>query len=237
MVIKLTDAFFGIGDQFLNHGEDFETVEDLERILTTTTYESYEGETMGYAGREAMIVEYCRPLPRLGVHSCDIVTVATHEGVKVLTCLYWGECTGPSSHSTTAGYCVDVEKEEIAGPCRWYAPYFATASDKLVGTKLPGIKEACEQAIRAHEQSPFPWLTTVGWDGMFLRQGGYVFFEGNFGSIRIPRRIFLSAETLMEFLKGFAWPWVGKRPVLDANFKRGASLVVPPTPPATAMAY
>ena len=120
VVIKLTDAFFGIGDQFLVHGEDYDTAADLEHILKTRTYESYEGGTRDYNGREALIVEFCRPPPRLAVHSLDILTPATSEGVKVLPCLYWGECTGDSSHSTTAGYVVDVEKEVICAPCRWY---------------------------------------------------------------------------------------------------------------------
>ena len=106
-------------------------------------------------------------------------------------------------------------------PSSRYAPYFATASDKLVGTKLPGIKKACLEAIRAHELSPFPWLKTVGWDGMFLRKGGFVFFEGNFGSIRIPRRIFLAPGTLFTFLKEHAWPWAAARPSIQARLVDG----------------
>jgi len=215
VVIKLQDAFFGIGDQFLVNGKDFSTREDLERILGTSTYKTYEGTDELYRGKEVLVLEYCRAPERLSVHSMDILTVATPEGVKVLTCLYWGECTGPSSHSTTAGYVVDVETEEIVAPCRWYAPYFATASDKLVGTKLPGVRKACEQAIAAHSKIPFPWMTTVGWDCMILKSGEVVFFEGNFGSIRIPRRIFLTAGNAWQFLRSFCWPFVSERPTLE----------------------
>eukprot|EP00756_Hemistasia_phaeocysticola_P059855 Hpha_TRINITY_DN3684_c0_g1::TRINITY_DN3684_c0_g1_i1::g.1063::m.1063 len=215
VVFKLQDAFFGIGDQFLVNGRDFSTKEDLEKILRTATYKSYEGDEVPYKSKEVLLLEYCRPPASLGVHSMDVLTVATPEGVKVLTCLYWGECTGASSHSTTAGYVVDVEREEIVGPCRWYAPYFATASDKLVGTKLPGVRKACEQAIAAHSHIPHRWMGTVGWDCMILKSGEVVFFEGNFGSIRIPRRIFLTLGNVMQFIRSFLWPFVSERPVFE----------------------
>eukprot|EP01065_Artemidia_motanka_P044018 TRINITY_DN6202_c0_g1_i1.p1 TRINITY_DN6202_c0_g1~~TRINITY_DN6202_c0_g1_i1.p1 ORF type:complete len:439 (+),score=120.08 TRINITY_DN6202_c0_g1_i1:64-1380(+) len=224
VVIKLTDAFFGIGDQFLIHGKDFRNAADLERILGSSTYEDYEGETCSYRGRNVLVLEYCRPPQSLGVHSMDILTVATKEGIKVLTCLYWGECLGASSHSTTAGYCVDIENEEIVAPCRWYAPYFATASQKLVGTKLPGIKKACEQAIAAHSRSPHGWMKTIGWDCMILKSGEVVFFEGNFGTIRIPRRIFLAPGTWMHFMRNFAWPFAKSRPTFTPVEKVAAEV-------------
>eukprot|EP01062_Namystynia_karyoxenos_P076954 TRINITY_DN763_c0_g2_i1.p1 TRINITY_DN763_c0_g2~~TRINITY_DN763_c0_g2_i1.p1 ORF type:complete len:511 (+),score=176.29 TRINITY_DN763_c0_g2_i1:82-1533(+) len=223
VVIKLTDAFFGIGDQFLVNGRDFRSAADLERHLQTSTYVDYEGQTCSYRGRDVLILEYCRPAEHIGVHSMDILTVCTHEGVKVLSCLLWGECTGPSSHSTTAGYCVDIEKEEVVAPCRWYAPYFATASQKLVGMKVPGIKRACAQAIAAHSMTPHKWMKTIGWDCMILRSGEVVFFEGNFGTIRIPRRIFLAPGVTNTFLRMYSWPLAARPEVTSLGVR-------PPTP-------
>jgi len=215
VVVKLQDAFFSIGDQFLTNGKEFTDAESLQRFMEEATYLDYQKQPTSYKGKKALILEFCRPPARLGVHGLDILTVATHDGVKVVNCLYWAECTGSSSHSTTAGYCVDIEKEEVVAPCRWYSPYFATASDKLVGLKLPGVKKACEQALAAHSQTPFPWMTTVGWDGMFLRSGEVVFFEGNFGSIRIPRRIFLTVSNWWQFFSMYSWPFSLRRPTFE----------------------
>lgn len=43
------------------------------------------------------------------------------------------------------------------------------------------------------------FLKMVGWDCMLMKNGEMVFFEGNFAAARIPRRMFLAAENLIEF--------------------------------------
>lgn len=226
VVVKLQDAFFSIGDQFLTNGKEFTNAEDLERFMEEATYLDYQKQPTSYKGKKALLLEFCRPPARLGVHGLDILTVATHDGIKVVNCTYWGECTAASSHSTTAGYSVDIDKEEVVGPCRWYSPFFATASDKLVGLKLPGVKKACEQAIAAHSQTPYDWMTTIGWDCMFLKSGEVVFFEGNFGSIRIPRRIFLTVSNWWHFFSMYTWPFSLRRPTFEPFVAASAEGVV-----------
>ena len=88
---------------------------------------------------------------------------------------------------------------QVLAPAKWYSPHFATQPSPLVGAKLPGVREACERAIAAHEACELPWLTTVGWDCM-LTDDGPTFFEGNDACARAPRRMFLSWGMLQEFI-------------------------------------
>jgi hypothetical protein len=105
------------------------------------------------------------------VHSLDIVTLRTKAGVRVLTCLLWTDCDTWSSHSCKAGYLVDVHSETVVAPTAWYSPYFATQPSSLIGTIIPGVREACAKAVAAHEASTLPWLTSVGWDCMLTPEG------------------------------------------------------------------
>lgn len=204
IVIKITDSFLGIGDLFLDHGKDFNTQADVEKLLRTHTFGGSSGEIENYMDKEVLILELVRPDKELGVHSFDIVTVMTEKGPKVVTCLVWTDCSTSSSHSTSAGYIVDVEKEEIVAPVRWYSAYFGTMEAKRIGTKLPGVRKAVESALRAHEEGHKlqPWLKMIGWDSMITKSGEMVFFEGNFAASRIPRRIFLAIENLGYFVSG-----------------------------------
>eukprot|EP00954_Amorphochlora_amoebiformis_P007235 561908-Amorphochlora_amoeboformis.AAC.3 len=52
-----------------------------------------------WKGKQVLLLEWMRPKESLGVHSLDIVTIITEAGPKVLSVLYWGECTGASSHT------------------------------------------------------------------------------------------------------------------------------------------
>jgi hypothetical protein len=110
-------------------------------------------------------------LARAQVHSLDIITMRTREGVKTLTVLLWTDCETWSSHSCTAGYLVDVLSETIVANAAWYAPAFVKQSSNLLGKKLPGVREACKRANAAHEASTLPWLSTVGWDAMLTPEG------------------------------------------------------------------
>lgn len=213
IMLKVTRGSFGEGDQFLFNGADFKSAEDLQRLIRESTYVNNLGDVVrGYSHCGVMLLEWCRPSAELGVHSIDILTVATSAGPRVVTCMYWGECVGPSSHSTTAGYMIDVEKEEISATCPWYGPYFAQQSTRLIGQKVPGVRQACEMAMRAHSNSPYPWLTVIGWDCMVMKTGELVFFEGNFGVYRAPHRVFLTSDLLRYFLNTFEWPFMSVKP-------------------------
>merc|ERR1712167_66281 len=180
----------------------------MGEILNTHTYDNTTGGKSGYDGKEVLLLELVRPHKDYGVHSIDLLTVITPDGfAKVLSCLYWGDCTGDSSHSTRAGYTVDIETETIQDGARWYSPFFANMDAKLTGTKLPGIKEACARACQAHEDGHrrLGFLKMVGWDCMIMKNGEMVFFEGNFAAARIPRRMFLAASNLIEFTFKHNW--------------------------------
>lgn len=203
LVCKISDSYLGIGDRVLTRnkarGGDFDTLADVNALL------SADAE---YAGKTAVLSELILPDPDLpvstegfgNVHSLDIVTIRTRAGVRVLTALLWTDCEGWSSHSCTAGYLLDIEKETVASATAWYSPHFAACDSPLVGTHLPGIREACAKAIAAHEACDLPWLTTVGWDAM-ITPDGVVFFEGNVAAYRTPRRMFLSPALTLEFFK------------------------------------
>ena len=89
----------------------------------------------------------------------------------------------------------------VAGRARRrYSPYFARQHSNLLGTRLPGVRAACDLAVAAHERSTLPWLTSVGWDAM-LTPEGVSFFEGNVAAYRTPRRMFLTPKLTAEFLR------------------------------------
>jgi hypothetical protein len=109
IVCKIPDSFLGVGDQYYNYGEHFETEAELEALCKRD-----------FVDKECLVLEFVRPRTGLEIHQFDIVTMKTCEGVKVVTVLYWGECTGPTSHTTQAGYVVDVESESLVAKCAWY---------------------------------------------------------------------------------------------------------------------
>ena len=207
VVVKIHDSYLGIGDSFWRRGEDFNTVDELEEKVCKE-----------YKGKEALVLEWVEPDPALGVHSLDIITVRTpDDDVKVLSVLVWADCTGSSSHTTHAGYTIDLETETVVAPTGWYSPFFATQSDSLVGTKYKGIREACEDAVQAHKNIKHKWLTAVGWDCMIMENDEVVFFEGNFAGARTPRRMFLSLDHLTAFIQHLFWPFGGKGSVRPGN--------------------
>lgn len=108
IVCKIPDSYLGLGDQYYNYGEHFETEEELLELCRRD-----------FKGKECLVLEFIRPRTGLEIHQFDIVTMKTLEGVKVVTVLYWGECTGPTSHTTEAGYVVDVESETLVQKCAW----------------------------------------------------------------------------------------------------------------------
>jgi len=196
VVVKLPDAYLGIGDSFWNHGKDYKTQGDLEKRMKEE-----------YDGKEALVLELVRPKKDMGVHSIDIITMRTPDDkVQVLSVLLWTDCTTDSSHSCQAGYTVDVETEKIIAPTAWYSPAFVQQKSDMVGQVVPGTKKAVEQAVAAHKLLNEKWLVAVGWDCM-IQESGSIFFEGNFAGARTPRRMFLSAATLKEFVCNYFWPF------------------------------
>jgi len=204
LVCKITDSYLGIGDKVLKRGVDFACLEDLQEILSADP---------AYKGKPAIMCEFIKPDESVqissegfgAVHSLDIVTTRTKNGVKVLTVLLWTDCETWTSHSCTAGYIIDVHTETIVAATAWYSPHFAKQTSSLIGTRIPGIQEACAKAVAAHSACGLPWLTTVGWDAMITNDGVY-FFEGNVAAYRTPRRVFLTPELTTEFFNTYRGP-------------------------------
>ena len=196
IVVKINDSYLGIGDLFWIAGEHYTCEADLLNKL--------ESE---YQGKVAHILELVRPKKSLGVHSLDVLTMRTpDDDVKVFSVLLWTDCTTNSSHSCQAGYVVDCETEMIVSAAEWYSAYFASMKAPLVGTKFPGVKEACKKAVAAHKDIEHKWLTVIGWD-LMITADDLVFFEGNFAGARTPRRMFLSLANLMQFTASCFWPF------------------------------
>lgn len=201
LYLKYDDAmgYEGNGDRLLVHGTDWSTAADVARALGDDAFR----------GHPALVLEYVRAHPELGTHSIDIVTVRTagpdgaprYDAVCVAL---WAACTGPSSHAATEGYVVDPCTETVTAPTRWYSAWFHDQAGTLVGRKLDGIRDACRAAERAHARTATmrPWMSSVGWD-LVLTPRGAVFFEGNLGGWRLPRRIYASAAHLRAFLPAF----------------------------------
>lgn len=191
VVVKLPDSYLGKGDMFLEYGKDFRNVAELEGLLRK--------EHPGKA--DTLVLTWIRPAVGTGgVHQLDILTVRTNRGVRVANCLFWGDCTGPTTHTCTTGYVCDVATEKIWSACSWYSPAFMSMDAKRIGQELPGLRESVARAIKAHESIEYPFLKMVGWD-VILTDKGPVFFEGNFACHRIVRRIFLTWSNTFNFIR------------------------------------
>ena len=146
LVVKLDDSYLGIGDNFWHFGKDYSTEAEL-RAKMDEAYKNNE-----FDGRRALVLEMVKPKPDLGVHSLDIITMRTpDDDVKVISVLLLADCTTSSSHSTRAGYTIDIETETVVAPAGWYSPYFATMNTPLIGHKYEGVRKAAQSAIRAHK--------------------------------------------------------------------------------------
>lgn len=199
VVFKLPDSYLGLGDLFWDHGKDFKAEEDLVTKL----------KTEDYADKEVLLLDLIRPSTDKSfkaiscVHQLDILTInSVDEGVKCFNVVYWGGCTDNSSHSCTEGYLVDVETETITGSTVWYSAYFQSQPKTMIGEKVPGVKKAVADAIRAHKEHPHGWCRVVGWDAI-ITDNGPVFFEGNIAAHRTPRRVFLDWPNPSAFLNAF----------------------------------
>lgn len=201
-VIKLEDSFLGIGDSFWKYGADYSNLNEFKAKMKETY------DTDQFREKIALVLELVRPKQELGVHQLDIITMRTPDNdVKVISVLLWADCTTDSSHSTRAGYTIDLETERVVASTGWYSPFFATMKTPLIGTKYEGVKKACESAVAAHKNIEYKWLTAIGWDCMIMKDDEVVFFEGNFAGARTPRRMFLSFSNLKGFLTQLFWPF------------------------------
>jgi len=127
--------------------------------------------------------------------------------IKVLSCLLWTDCPSWTTHTCTSGYSVDINTGVIYAPVPWYSFAFAQRQDELqhsslIGQTVPGLDKLLNHAVAAHAASEIPWLTSVGWDAM-LTDHGFVFFEGNLGCGRLPRRIFFDRYSVELWLAEF----------------------------------
>jgi len=209
LVCKIVDACMGMGDKVFKRGVDFDN-HVLGEPADTACLTAFLRNEAAYAGKRAILSEFVKPIKRetlklsnqgfSNVHSLDVVTIRNARGeAKVLSCIIWTDCSEWTSHTCSAGYIIDVATETIARPAPWYAYAFAkndkmAAASSLIGTRIPGLHEALSKAVAAHAKSKLPWLTSVGWD-LMITDDGPIFFEGNVGSMRTPRRIFLSDKT------------------------------------------
>ena len=118
IIIKEPDSYLGIGDLTLEKGKDFQTTHDLKGICT---------RTYGI-DKEAYIAPLVQCDKKYGVHQLDVLTAKMQDGsIQVLRVLYWGDCTGSTSHSATTGYIVDPETETVVSATTWYAEHMTSS--------------------------------------------------------------------------------------------------------------
>ena len=79
ILIKVTNSCLGIGDKFPSRNKDYNHAGDIVDILQ----HEYEGKT-------CILMEVVEPLPSLGVHSLDLLTVKDARGrVHILDIMVW----------------------------------------------------------------------------------------------------------------------------------------------------
>eukprot|EP00116_Pleurobrachia_bachei_P003965 sb/3464227/ len=189
VLVKVVDSCMGVGDKFLTRGTHYNTRVEIESLME----ESYEGKS-------CILLRVVRPLPRLGVHSLDILTARASDGsVMLVDVIVWSGSATDSSHSATRNYMIHPETGEACNYGRWYNPNFAGTGSEGLGVIYPGVKEAVQLALTAHRNLPYDWLKVIGWDCMITEDGSVVFFEGNLAAWRCPRRLFLTLPSFIFF--------------------------------------
>ena len=191
---KLFDSYLGIGDCQYEHGKDFKEPGELQTLLKTA-----------YGNKDAFLTEFVDCKKNLGVHQFDVLTARIDGEIKVLRVLYWGDCSGDTSHSASTGYMCDPNTETIIAPIRWYSPTYLNQSTGMVGAHIPGMAEAVRECQRLHKNCDVPWLNVVGWDCALTEDGPpIVHFEGNYGISRLRRHCFNTPRALFETIRAFA---------------------------------
>lgn len=194
MMSKLVDSYLGIGDSQYQHGKDFSDDEELAASLKKA-----------YGDKDAFLTEFVDCKKSLGVHQLDVLTARINGKIEVLRVLYWGDCSGDTSHSASTGYMCDANTESILAPIRWYSPTYLNQKTGMVGQKLPGMAAAVRECQRLHANCDIPWLNVVGWDCAFTESGApVVHFEGNYAISRLRRHCFSSLRALYETIRAFA---------------------------------
>ena len=104
LVCKISDSYLGIGDRVLKRGTDFRSREEVDAALAADAQ---------YAGKTAVASELVHPTTKIrvssdgfgAVHSLDILTMRTGDGVKVLSVLLWTDCTTWSPATSVCKTC------------------------------------------------------------------------------------------------------------------------------------
>lgn len=122
----------GLGDKIIN---------DLDMCSQTSKDKIAEIFRKEYKGSSAFLLDFVLPTKDLGVHQLDITTIRMPNGdFQVLSCLLWAECSGDTSHYTSAGFTIDVETETIASKLHQYVAYFnKPGNEHYIGRKIPGV--------------------------------------------------------------------------------------------------
>lgn len=197
MFLKRTDECIGIGDLLMEDN----TIMDAKKELQTKS-----------GVFEYFVMEYARPHKDYGVHQLDILTILNPNGeVGVVSVLFWGECSAETSISATAGFSMDTNTGTIAEAIHhsYYFKFPKKNQGSYLGKKVPGTLEAIEVCKKAHKNiaKKHEWVTVIGWDCMRDDRGKMVFFEGNFGTLRTTRRMFIHAENTKDFIRNYFWPY------------------------------
>jgi len=132
MIIKLVDAYLGIGDKVFETETKISDAEDYFK----------SNDNYDYKGTKALLLDFIQPAPELKVHSFDIVTILQPDGeIGVTQCLLWKDCEGPTSHSTTSGYSFDYVEGKVAQCVNHYSYHFSqTTKYNFLNTEIKGVK-------------------------------------------------------------------------------------------------
>ena len=195
LVVKMIDSYLGIGDNIWHQGKEFTTESELEELMRKT-----------YGDKETVGTEFVVAAKRFGVHQGDVMTVRRNaqDPPRVFRILYWGDCTGETSHSAQSVYHVDADTETITDIANWYSPTYLGQPTNLIGEKVPGTQVVCKKAMEMHGKITQPWVAAIGWDYMHMEDGECVFFEGNFACSRLRRHMFSSLAACWEVTQFFA---------------------------------
>eukprot|EP00929_Paragymnodinium_shiwhaense_P064826 TRINITY_DN32526_c0_g1_i2.p1 TRINITY_DN32526_c0_g1~~TRINITY_DN32526_c0_g1_i2.p1 ORF type:complete len:586 (+),score=97.72 TRINITY_DN32526_c0_g1_i2:96-1853(+) len=216
VVVKPERGCLGEGSACFKYGVDFKTKEDLIKKVE----EFMEGEPkagryaaeLGEGASDYLLLERVMPDER-GVHLLEVCTAKDANGcVGVVWMTYFLDSTSFTSHECPSRYRVNASTYKIEGGEQWFRR--RAMNDNIIhasrrfGEDVPRAREACELAIRAHEEElqTNPERKFLGWDCMFTAKDGPCFFEGNTMELRMGRSFYSSWTTVWLILRTFTPP-------------------------------
>eukprot|EP00929_Paragymnodinium_shiwhaense_P063494 TRINITY_DN31710_c0_g1_i1.p1 TRINITY_DN31710_c0_g1~~TRINITY_DN31710_c0_g1_i1.p1 ORF type:complete len:574 (+),score=138.07 TRINITY_DN31710_c0_g1_i1:95-1816(+) len=216
IVVKPEAGCLGEASACFKRGVDYTTKDDIvkkmEEFVASEANNIQYSKVEDQGPQEWLLLERVMPDDR-GVHLLEVCTAVDANGsVGVIWMTYFLDTNSFTSHQASSRYRVNADTFKIEGGEQWFRRRAMNDdlphASKRFGEDVPGAKEACALAIKAHEEEikGNPARKFLGWDCMFTKKDGPCFFEGNTMELRMGRSFYASWTTVWMILRTFSPP-------------------------------